>query len=197
MKFKKALTATLLTFSSLLPSTVQAQVNDNVSLPCRGNGWFTAGKAGYVYCSKQNNHIVIDVYNEKGERTQGAIDLWYGSQCDASRALMAVGYPFKLVLRNDGYGLPGQTGCGILGYYPSTVGQSVTSAHTVGEATRLHTCNIMPDYTCNYLEGFIDLRPTGINNGPPVVFGVFGHGDKSVPSTYTLTIAIYLENGHE
>jgi hypothetical protein len=188
----KFLTAMGLASSLLLPATKSpAQVNDNVPVRCQGSPsdqWFNTwgnGHLGWVQCTRQLNHIVLDVCNDDGACTFGAVDMWYGASCDAPRFFQPEeGYPFKMASHD----LESTVGCGLYNHRITRVANLAMSARGYYEPVRLHQCAVLPDYSCNYLNGFIDLNPN-----ETLTFGVFGRGDSTIPSTYTTTIAIYLQ----
>lgn len=177
MKFKKlalslAASVAAITFS---PTVSGAQTGGAI-IPCPGspygNGWFNTanyqGVQGSVNCSQQNNHIVVDVYNSQGVRTQAAIDMWYGSPCDRVSFIQGGGTtPFKIHLTNDSYGYSQSSGCGTHGVSISqnTAGTWTSGYHATLDST-INQCHVLQTRVCGSVNGFTTVRPRGINSGP-------------------------------
>lgn len=167
--------------SSVQPEVAGAQTGGAI-IPCPGspygNGWFNTanyqGVQGSVNCSQQNNHIVIDVYNSRGVRTQAAIDLWYGSPCDHVTFVQGGGTsPFKVALRNDSYGYSQSSGCGIHGVpIAQNSWGSWTQSWTTTWTNTVNMCHVLQVRYCGTLDGYANARAYGINNGPytPISF---------------------------
>ena len=166
------------------PPPAGAQTGGQI-VPCPGspygNGWFnTASGAGYqgsVNCSQQNNHIVVDVYNSRGVRTQAPIDMWFGDACDSVTFVNGGGTaPFKIHLTNNTYARAGSTGCAIHG---PAVDQNSWGSWTQSWATTwtntVNHCNLLQARYCGSLSGYTVARAYGINNGPYTPVGFSGY----------------------
>lgn len=196
-----AVAAALLVGADPAPAPVGAQTNGQI-IPCPGspygNGWFNtygSGRHGSVNCSQQNNHIVVDIYNSQGIRTQAGIDLWFGSQCDwVSFIEPNPGYPFVIRMRNNQYNILGESGCGTHGVPINMDGATWTSTYRFASDTRANQCHVSANRTCTILEGFEDLRTRGINNGPFVMYGVDGVGNGARQSTFVTDLKVLLQS---
>lgn len=183
MRKLKAFVAALMLATTLASNEAAGAQTGGAIIPCPGspwgNGWFNTWNnsiGGSVNCSQQDNHIVLDVYNSQGIRSQAVIDIWYGSQCDGPEFIQpSQGLPFKIRMKNNGYGNPNEHGCGIHGV-PVTISSgkwyqtyNLTQPNTIG------LCVMRPGPDCYSAVGWSSTNPYGINGGPytPVRFSGF------------------------
>lgn len=179
-----AVAAAVLVGADPAPHPAGAQTGGQI-IPCPGspygNGWFNtasgAGHQGSVNCTQQNNHIVVDVYNSRGVRTQAVIDMWYGDACDSMSFVNGGGTaPFKIRQMNNTYAQAGATGCAIHG---PAINQnswgSWTQEWTTNWTNTVNQCHLLQARYCGTLNGYTVARAYGVNNGPytPIGFGGF------------------------
>lgn len=214
-----ALTALAIIGALAPPNPAAAQTNGQIT-PCPGspynNGWFDTwnlGMAGAVNCSQHDNHIVLDTYNARGQRTQAIVDLWYGAQCDTPTYIQPnPGLPFRINLRNNSYGHVWAPGCGTQGatiqtdtatiHGPTTNPIDTTHYGTWWSARVVNTtwpqtinmCYITDPHPCTQLDGYTVVNPHGINNGPFVAVGFGGASPNGRPHTYITSISIHINS---
>jgi hypothetical protein len=202
VKLRRLLCAAALTAAAITSVDTAGAQTGGQTVPCPGspwnNGWFDTwgnGKRGAVNCSIRDNQIVLDVYNSEGQRTQGAVETWFGWQCDRPSFLQpSPGFPFRIRLRNDTWGTTGHPGCGTWGLPIGVDGASWRQQWITTGTTRAFQCLVFANRTCPNQEGWSDLRTTGINGGPYTMFGVTGSGSGADQSTFATEIVVYLQS---
>ena len=193
-----AVAAAVLVGADPAPPPAGAQTGGQI-VPCPGspygNGWFnTASGAGYqgsVNCSQQNNHIVVDVYNSQGVRTQAPIDMWFGDACDSVTFVNGGGTaPFKIHMTNNTYAQAGATGCAIHG---PAINQnswgSWTQSWTTTWTNTVNMCHLLQARYCGALSGYTTARAYGISGtGPYTPIGFSGYSPCWCANRFVLDV---------
>lgn len=158
---------------------VGAQTGGQI-IPCPGspwgNGWFN-NFDGSVNCTQQNNHIVVDAYDNTGARTQAVLDIWYGNNCDTVQFVQPTSTleAFRVVMVNNNVQDSSYPyGCGMHGvpvwtsYYPTMWRQDYqVGVDPYWTPQTINQCYLTSTKACSSLSGGSSTaRPNGINNGP-------------------------------